>query len=45
MESVSLLLIVAIVFVLWLAVVALSTGGFRVKRPLHRNHIHLGRQR
>ncbi len=43
MDSVSLLPVLAILFVLWLAVVALSTSNCGMTRHVHRNHGHLGR--
>jgi len=45
MDSIALLLIVAILFALWLIVVALSTGNFRMKEHVHRHGFHLGGRR
>lgn len=42
MGSLLLLVIVAILFVLWLVLVTLSTGNVRTKRHIHRGGFHPG---
>jgi len=44
-ELVSPLLLVAILFVLRIAVMALSTGNFRINRHIRRNHTISARRR
>jgi hypothetical protein len=44
MDSVALLLMVAVLFVLWLILVGLSTRDFRVKQQVHRHGFHFGRR-
>jgi hypothetical protein len=45
MGSLPLLVTVAILFVLWLVLVTLSTGNFRLKRHAHRHGLYLGGHR
>jgi hypothetical protein len=45
MDVVLLSLIVAVLFVLWLVIVALSTRDFRMKGHAHRHGVHLGGRR
>jgi len=44
MDGIAFLLIVAVLFVLWLLLVGLSTRDFRVKRHVHRHPTHLERR-
>ena len=40
-----LLVFVAILFVLWLALVTLSTGNFRIRRHAHRHRFYINAHR
>ena len=42
MDSILLLFVVAILFVLWLVLVTLSTCNFQMKRHVHHHGFHLG---
>jgi len=45
MVSLLLGVIVAIVFVLWLALITVSTGTFRIERHAHHHHMYLDGRR
>ena len=42
MDSILLLFVVAILFVLWLVLVTFSTCNFQMKRHVHHHGFHLG---
>ena len=44
MDFILLLSVVAILFVLWLVLVTLSTRNFRIKRHVHHPGSHLARR-